>query len=258
MYDNPKHIAPLEIWDVDQGKLVSQMPLTNSAVQGGVTWDSDETILAACLADHSLVGFHVETKKQIWEAKNDFPASVMRHPRTGSLYVIEWGRATAPARVRVLNMQTGKDIRQFSIDRPELCLRRFSFDGSLLLGWINGTAANGFRIQVALVNPDTGEIVESFALGSQREFVHDLYLSSDGKRLFIQSSKGEFRIWDRQAQELILSLRDPNVSCNMFALAVDGLAAVGTSTGRGFYLWDGRPFGSDEGATAEHARSRTK
>lgn len=155
-------------------------------------------------------------------------------------------------------MRTGKEVRQLTINLADLSGRRFSFDGNFLLASVYGTAENGFRSEVVLINPETGEIVEKFSLGSKPEFINDLYLSGDGRRLFVQTGKLEVRIWDRHAHELILSMRDPHVSCDKFVLAQDGLAAVGTTTGRGFYLWDGRPLTSSNSDAGKAAQRQAK
>jgi WD40 repeat protein len=238
--DNLKHIEPLEVWDIDQGKLVSKMPLTTSPPLA-IVWDHEEKILAAKLSDRTLVGFDVASRQQIWEVKNDYAGWIGRHPKSGKLYVVESGSVTAPSRIRILDMQTGREVKQLSIDKPALRVRRFSFDGKLLLASIETTRAKGFRPEIAMIDSETGEVRENFPLGTKPGLINDLFLSSDGKRLFTQLDYYEFRIWDRQERELILSLRDPYIRCEKLALAQDGLAVVGTSTGRGFYLWDGRP-----------------
>ena len=130
---------------------------------------------------------------------------------------------------RVLDLETGKDVRAFESIRDKKRLYRFLPGDREVMGYCDTT--------LQFYEVATGKLVRELDLGTSADFIPES-LSTDGQRFLSVYPDGTFRLWDMATGKVLYrwAMIDGKNSRPPF-MSTDGRYAVAASDDGSVYLW---------------------
>jgi WD40 repeat protein len=153
------------------------------------------------------------------------------YSRDGRYAVSGGGWPNGDRTIRLWDVSTGKQIRQFDSPDGEVGSVAFSPDGRRIL---YGTQENtAFLLDVA-----TGKEVSRFAGGVRWKQVQDATFSPDGRKILLASEDGTVRVWGADIGKELCKFQGHRDRVIGAVFSPDGKRAVSGALDNTIYLWD--------------------
>jgi WD40 repeat protein len=156
-------------------------------------------------------------------------AHCVAYSRDGRYAVSGSGWPTGDGTVRLWDVATGKQVRQFDSPAGQVLCVAFSHDGRRILYGTSESAA-------ILLDVDTGREVQRF-VGCAGD-VYSLTFSPDGRKVLSSSADGVVRVWGADTGKELVKFEGHRDRVIAAVFSPDGKRAVSGAMDNTIYLWD--------------------